>query len=261
MKFLSKALSGRSPLLIDPIEARTHADRVSTYGISDLLSQIFGETPKPYKVGKYGIIPVVGVIGKGLSPLEKMTGAVDLNEVSQQIDAFLADPEVQEIVLHIDSPGGTVTGVEEVARKIQNSTKPTTSYTDGMMASAAYWLGASADRVVGSPSSDVGSVGVYMAVPDMSGLYAMSGVQMLVIKSSATPLKAAGLEGTSLSQEQIDYFQQQVDEIYTDFVASIKQKRKFVADDALKGQAMSGKVASKKGLLTGLADSLGALLK
>jgi len=261
MKFLSKALSGRSPLLIDPSEAKAHADRAGMYGITDLLSQIFGETPKPYKIGKYGIIPVHGVIGKGLSPLEKMTGAVDLNEISQNIDAFLADPEVSEIVFDINSPGGTVTGVEEVARKIALSKKPTIAYTDGMMASAAYWTGSSADRVVGSPSSDVGSVGVYMAIPDLSNLYAASGVQMLVIKSSATPLKAAGLEGTSLSQDQIDYFQSQVDEIYFDFVASIKQKRKFVSDDAIKGQSMSGKVAAKKGLLTGLADSLGSLLK
>lgn len=261
MKFLSKALSGRSPLLIDPSEAKAHADRAGMYGITDLLSQIFGETPKPYKVGKYGVIPVKGVIGKGLSPLEKMTGAVDLNEVSQNIDAYLADPEVKEIVLDIDSPGGTVTGVEEVARKIANSSKPTVAYTDGMMASAAYWLGSSADRVVGSPSSDVGSVGVYMAIPDLSNLYAASGVQMLVIKSSATPLKAAGLEGTSLSQEQIDYFQSQVDEIYSDFVSSIKSKRKFVSDDAIKGQSMSGRVAAKKGLLTGIADSLDSLLK
>lgn len=261
MKFLSKALSGRSPLLIDPSEAKAHADRAGMYGFTDLLSQIFGETPKPYKIGSKGIVPVVGVIGKNLSPLEKMTGAVDLNEVSQNIDAFLADPEVTEIVLHIDSPGGTVTGVEEVARKIANSSKPTVAYTDGMMASAAYWLGSSADRVIASPSADVGSVGVYMAIPDMSGLYSASGVQMLVIKSSATPLKAAGLEGTSLSQDQIDYFQSQVDEIYSDFVSSIKSKRKFVSEDALKGQSMSGKVASKKGLVTGLADSLGVVLK
>jgi signal peptide peptidase SppA len=261
MKFLSKALSGRSPLLIDPIEAKSHSDRVSMYALSDLLSQIFGETPKPYKLGKYGIIPIVGVIGKGLSPLEKMTGATDLNDISKQIDVFMKDPEVKEIVFHIDSPGGTVTGVEEVTRKIKNSSKPTISYTDGMMASAAYWMGSAADRVVGSPSSDVGSVGVYMVVQDVSELYAASGVKMIVIKSSSSPLKAAGLEGTSLSQEQIDNFQVGVDEIYNNFVASVKQKRKLVSEDSLKGQIMSGTTASKKGLLTGLADSLDEILK
>ena len=260
MRFLNNALSGRSPLLIDPAIAKSHADMAEKFGFTDLLSQIFGEKPKPYKVGSVGIIPIVGVIGKGLSPIEKMTGSADLNEINANIDAYVADPEVKSILFHIDSPGGVVGGVEETARKVANLSKPTVAYTDGMMASAAYWLGASADRVVASPSADVGSVGVYMAIPDMSGLYQASGVSMVVIKSSATPLKAAGIEGTSLTPEQIENFQNSVDAIYGDFVSAIKTKRKMVQADALQGQTMSGKVAASKGLLTGLADSIDALL-
>ena len=260
MRFLNNALSGRSPLLIDPAIAQNHAATAEKFGFTDLLAQIFGEMPKPYKVGSVGVIPIVGVIGKGLSPIEKMTGSADLNDINKNIDAYVLDPEVKTIVFHIDSPGGVVGGVEETARKIANLSKPTVSYTDGMMASAAYWLGASADRVVASPSSDVGSVGVYMAIPDMSGLYKAAGVSMVVIKSSATPLKAAGIEGTSLTNEQISNYQSQVDGIYEDFVQSIKVKRKMVQAEALQGQTMSGKVAASKGLLTGLADSIDSLL-
>jgi len=95
-----------------------------------------------------------------------------------------------------------------------------------------------------------------MAIPDMSALYNASGVNMVVIKSSATPLKAAGIEGTSLSQEQLNHFQSEVDGIYADFIASIGMKRKMVNADALKGQSMSGKQAAKMGLLTGLSDSI-----
>jgi len=86
------------------------------------------------------------------------------------------------------------------------------------------------------------------------------GVKAVVIKSSATPMKAAGIEGTSLTQEQINYFQNEVDAIYADFVASVKTKRKMASDDAMKGQSMSGKIASSMGLLTGLSDSLSELL-
>ena len=260
MRFLNNALNGRSPLLIDPAIAKSHADTAEKFGFTDLLTQIFGETPKPYKVGSVGIIPIVGVIGKGLSPIEKMTGSADLNDINANIDAFVSDAEVKQIVFHIDSPGGVVGGVEETARKIANLSKPTIAYTDGMMASAAYWLGASADRVVSSPSADVGSVGVYMAIPDMSSLYKASGVSMVVIKSSATPLKAAGIEGTSLTDAQIANFQASVDSIYADFVSAIKVKRKMVSVDALQGQTMSGKQAAGKGLLTGLADSIDALI-
>ena len=260
MRFLNKALNGRSPMLIDPNTARQYALDAEKFGFTDILTQIFGEQPKPYKVGGYGIIPIVGVIGKGLSPFECMTGGCDLNTLNKQIDAYAMDAEVNTIIFEVNSPGGTVTGVEETARKIAGLKKPTIAYTDSMMASAAYWLGSSADRVLASPSADVGSVGVYMAIPDMSALYQASGVNMVVIKSSATPLKAAGIEGTSLSQEQIDNFQNEVDSIYTDFVASVSMKRKMVNADALKGQSMSGKQASKMGLVTGLVDSLNSIV-
>ena len=260
MRFLNKALNGRSPMLIDPTIAKQYAQDAERFGFTDLLAQVFGEVPKPYKVGSYGVIPIVGAIGKGLSPLERMTGASDLNVVSAQIDEFMADGEVSTIVFHIDSPGGVVGGVEEVARKIANLSKPTIAYTDGMMCSAAYWLGSSADRVVASPSSDVGSIGVYMNLVDVSQAYADAGFKAVVIKSSATPYKAAGIEGTSLSPEQIANFQAEVDAIYADFVNAVLVKRKMASADAMKGQSMSGKVASSMGLLTGLADSLSELL-
>jgi len=256
MRFLNKALNGRSPMLIDPNTAREYANDATKFGFTDILTQIFGEQPKPYKVGSYGIIPIVGVIGKGLSPLDRMTGATDINEISDNMEDYLADAEVKTIIFHIDSPGGVVGGVEELARKIANSSKATIAYTDGMMCSAAYWLGSSADRVIASPSATVGSIGVYMNLIDVSQAYADMGVKAVVIKSSATPMKAAGLEGTSLTPEQIAYFQSEVDSIYLDFVGSVKTKRKMAMDDSMKGQSMSGKIASSMGLLTGLSDSL-----
>ena len=260
MRFLNKALNGRSPMLIDPVIAKQYSADAEKFGFTDLLAQVFGEVPKPYKVGSYGIIPIVGPIGKGLAPIERMMGCADLNVVSDNIDAYLTDSEVETIIFQIDSPGGVVGGVEEVARKIANSSKPTIAYTDGMMCSAAYWLGASADRVLASPSSDVGSIGCYMNLIDVSQAYADMGIKAVVIKSSATPYKAAGAEGTSLSQEQIAHFQNEVDSIYTDFVASVSMKRKMVNADALKGQSMSGKQASKMGLVTGLVDSLNSIV-
>jgi signal peptide peptidase SppA len=260
MRFLNKALNGRSPLLVDPTIAKQFALDAEKFGFTDLLAQVFGEVAKPYKVGGYGIIPIVGVIGKGLSPLDKMTGATDINDISDDLEDYFDDEEVKTIIFHIDSPGGVVNGVEELARKIANSKKPTIAYTDGMMASAAYWLGASADRVIASPSASVGSVGVYMNLIDVSQAYADMGVKAVVIKSSATPYKGAGIEGTSLSTEQIAYFQNEVDEIYKDFVGAVKSKRKMASDEALKGQAMSGKIASSMGLLTGLSDSLSEVI-
>ena len=83
-----------------------------------------------------------------------------------------------------------------------------------------------------------------MAIPDMSKLYEASGVRMVVIKSTGSPLKGAGIEGTSLSDEQMADLQASVDSIHEDFKAAIRAKRKMVADSALRGQVFSGKQAA-----------------
>ena len=258
MRFLTNGLSGREPLLIDPTKAKDHAVLAEKFGFTDMLAQLFGVAPAPYVVDGVGIVPIVGVIGKGLSPLEKMMGAVDVNDVSAAIDAFAANPEVEKVALQISSPGGTVTGVEELANKVRNLEKPTLAYTDSEMASAAYWIGSAADRVVASPSSTVGSIGVYMAIPDYSEAAKMQGIKMVVIKSGK--FKGAGIEGTSLSADQVENLQASVDGIHGDFKAAVLMKRKMVKADTMEGQTFSGKQAAQVGLVTGLADSFNAAL-
>ena len=259
-RFLTNGLSGREPILIDPAKAKAHADLTEKFGFTDMLAQLFGVAPKPYVTAEgVGVIPIIGVIGKNLSPLEKMMGAVDVSDISDQIDAMLTMPEVTKIAFQVSSPGGTVTGVEELANKIRGIQRPTMAYTDTEMASAAYWIaGSSADRVVASPSSTVGSIGVYMAIPDYSKAAEMQGIKMVVIKSGI--YKGAGIEGTSLTNDQTANLQANVDSIHADFKAAVNYKRKMVAADSMEGQSFSGRQAASLGLVTGLADSFSQAL-
>jgi signal peptide peptidase SppA len=188
-----------------------------------------------------------------------MMGAVDVNEISEALDAFAASPEVEKVALQISSPGGTVTGVEELANKVRSFGKPTLAYTDSEMASAAYWIGSAADRVVASPSSTVGSIGVYMAIPDYSEAAKMAGIKMVVIKSGK--FKGAGIEGTSLDEGQLGNLQAGVDTIHAEFKEAVNMKRKMVKAEAMEGQTFSGKQAAAQGLVTGLADSFNDALR
>ena len=254
MRFLSNGLSGREPLLIDPSKAKAHADLSEKFGFTDMLTQLFGQAPTAYVTEDgTGVVPIVGVIGKGLSPMEKMMGAVDLNDITMVLDGMKADPSVKRIALQISSPGGTVTGVEEAANLIRNIGKPTMAYTDSEMASAAYWLGSAADRVVASPSSTVGSVGVYMNLVDMSKAYDMAGAKSVLIKSGI--YKGAGVEGTTMTQEQMANLQNGVDTIHADFKSAVNMKRTMVQANAMEGQTFSGKQAAQNGMVTGLADN------
>jgi hypothetical protein len=120
MRFLTNSLKGREPMLIDPAKAADHAALADKFGFTDVLAQLFGAAPEPYILENgTGVIPVAGVIGKGLSPLEKMMGSADVDAVMAAIDQMTANPSVQRIAFHVSSPGGTVTGVEELANKIR----------------------------------------------------------------------------------------------------------------------------------------------
>ena len=259
MRFLTNALKGREPLLIDPSRAADHAEAAASAGaLEETLKMIFGSKPEAYKAGRVGVIPLKGVIGKGLSRLESLTGGADVDEFEDYLDRMEEDEEVTVIVIDISSPGGTVTGVEEIAARVANSKKPTVAFTATEAASAAYWIGASADRFVATPSATVGSVGVYMAIPDYSKAFDMAGVRMDVIKSGT--LKGAGIPGTSLSEAQRADLQEQVNSIHAEFRASVRNKRRMVADADMEGQVFSGRQAASKGLVTGLGTSLAALV-
>ena len=259
MRFLTNALKGREPLLIDPSRAADHADIAAKAGmLEETLALVFGKKPEPYKAGRVGVITIRGVIGKGLSRLEALTGASDVDDFTSALEMMEEDSEVETILIDISSPGGTVTGVEEAAALLARSSKPTVAFTDTEAASAAYWIGSAADRFVATPSATVGSIGVYMAIPDYSKAFEMQGIRMDVIKSGT--LKGAGIPGTSLSDAQRADLQAQVEEIHADFKAAVRGKRSLIKDEDMEGQVFSGKSAAAKGLVTGLGTSLAALV-
>lgn len=199
-------------------------------------------------------IPISGVIGQKLGAMERGFGATDINDVMNDFRAAMADESVSAIALMIDSPGGTVSGVPEAAAEIAaaRGIKPITAYTDGLIASAAYYIASSADEIVGTMSSEVGSIGVYQALLDVSRAYADQGVSVELIK--AGKFKAAGYPGTSLTTEQRAQLQGQVDQIHKMFTDHVKANR-AVSDDAMQGQTFIG----SKALEAGLIDRIGSV--
>jgi protease-4 len=121
-----------------------------------------------------------------------------------------------------------------------------------MMCSAAYWLASGASAIVATPSADVGSIGVYLPVLDVTGYYDNLGVKVELLKSG--DLKAPGFPGTSLSDAQRADLQAGVDAVYGMFTRHVKAHRR-TGDEAMRGQSMMGEQAHA----VGLVDSLGML--
>ena len=172
--------------------------------VGDMIKAIFGEVEIYEKFPPYAFIPVRGVIGKGLSDMEKLCGCCDIEDVEEMLEAAERDPDVTTIVFEIDSPGGCSVGVPELANRIKNCSKNTIAFTDSEACSAAYWLGSQAKQFFATPSATIGSVGVYIAYPDMTQAYANEGVKMDVIKAGM--FKGAGIPCTSLDEGRVRCF-------------------------------------------------------
>lgn len=201
-----------------------------------------------------GIIPVKGVISREISQMERISGAADVTEISAMVKMAEADPSVRAVVFDVDSPGGGVEGVEELAEEIGAMKKPSIAHTAGMMASAAYWIGSHASAIYATASATVGSVGVYLPILDESRAYEMQGVGVDLIRSTKTPMKGAGFPGTSLTEDQRANFQAGVDYLYERFSGAVKSNRKGISAEALDGRTMYGSQAGAHGLIDSVAN-------
>jgi signal peptide peptidase SppA len=266
MNSLKIAMQSGEPLLIDPAQAQQIAERSSELlanikqdkAGAEMLSALLGSQPKAEKIGKAGVIPIKGAIGHNLMPIEKMLGMVDVNDIRKNIETFEKDPQITHLVFDIDSPGGTVTGVPELADRIRSSSKETISVTEGQASSAGYWLGSQSKRFVATASASVGSIGVFRIIPDTSKALANMGVSMKVVK--AGKYKAMGLPGTSLDADAEALIQQDVNDVHADFKDGVRSRRSLVPDSAMEGQSFNAKKGASLGLLTGIVSGMDQVL-
>ena len=129
--------------------------------------------------------------------------------IGSALRAALDADEVTRIVFAVDTAGGIVSGVEGLASEIfaARSVKPTVAFVSGQAASAGYWLASSAERMIVTRTSIVGSIGVLWTALDFSKLDAEMGIEEIRIVSSQSPLKdfdPGEDEGEALIKEMID---------------------------------------------------------
>ena len=198
------------------------------------------------------VIPLYGVIGKRVGMLEQSSGVTDVDVFSRAVMRATNDPNVKRIMIDIDSPGGTVGGVQHAADVVRMaaSQKKTMAYTGGTCASAAYWIASGADAIYCDATASVGSIGVYTMVLDTSRAYDNMGIKNQVFASGK--FKAAGASGTSLSDEQKEQIQKVVDDLASVFKADILRHNPAIAQETMQGQVFVGQSAK----LAGLVDSI-----
>lgn len=215
-------------------------------------------TSSPMSGGGVAVIPIKGIIGKGLSQLETECGGCDVEAVGASIDEALASAAIDAVVLDIDSPGGVVSGVPELARKIQNASKPIYAFTSGQCCSAAYWIAACCDGIFCTMSADVGSIGVYVALVDDSEWWKKEGYKLELIK--AGEYKAMGISGKPLEPAERAMIQADVDAIYAMFTGCVKAGRDGVSTETMQGQTFMGANAVTANLVDELVEDINEVL-
>ncbi len=248
-------------LMVDTIasilDRRIAGDRASDAELEAAVSTR-KSLPQP-SGGAVAIIPVYGVLVPRASLMSNMSGGTSFEQLTGMLDEAMANAAVKTILLDIDSPGGSVAGATEFAALVRKArtTKPIIAVAQYTMASAAYWIAASATEIIASPSAKVGSVGVYAIHKDISGRLEKEGTKLTVI--AAGKHKAEGHEAAPLTAEAEADIRASVDDAYADFVSDIAKGRRVPVADVRNGYGEGRVVSASEAKTLGMIDGIATL--
>ena len=174
------------------------------------------------------VVPVYGVLAHRAYAVANTSRPLTSTEaLAAQMRAVAADPDVGTIIMDVDSPGGSVFGVQELGDVLaeirETSGKQLVAVANNMAASGGYWLASQAHELVITPSGMVGSIGVIVPHQDASAMRERVGVKTEYI--TAGKYKAEGHQDGPLSDEHRAHLQSQVDAYYAAFTKAVARGR------------------------------------
>ena len=210
--------------------------------------------------GGTAVIPIFGPLTHRASFLSEILGSGTYSGIGVQIARAVGDGRVDRIVLWIDSPGGSVAGLPELADQVAraNRIKPVVALADTFAASAAFWIATQAGTLIAAPSAQVGSLGVVALHSDLSRALDKAGIAPTFIVSRISPFKTEGNAYQPLGAEAKAYQQAQVDKIATRFVRAVSIGRAVDAGTVTKqfgqGRLLFADDARKAGMVDAIGD-------
>jgi signal peptide peptidase SppA len=205
------------------------------------------------------ILPIVGSLVNRGAWIGASSGLVSYEGIAAQLREAQADPDVQAILLDIDSPGGEATGMFAAAKLVSavNKTKPVVAFVNDVAASAAYGIASAASEIIVSPTSMVGSIGVVLTHLDRSGELEDRGVKPTLIHAGAH--KVDGHPFGPLSDAVRADLQAEVLKIYDQFVGLVAEGRTGrISADAIRATEARTYLGADA-ISQGLADRMASL--
>ena len=230
-------------------EQRRSADDGKDTGSSEPSSRL------STRVGSIGVVRISGSLVNGGDPFwNSWLGVVGYDEIRNAVLEFALDQQVTSILLDIDSGGGQVHGMSDVADlvgSVDEHVKPVFAHSGGNMCSAAYYVGCSARRVTASSMADVGSIGVLIVQRSVNRALKENGVDVEVIR--AGEFKALGNPFEELSDKARKVLQESCDYTYDLFLGHVAARRNVTTGYAKstmgEGRVFTGQQAVEVGLV------------
>ncbi len=210
--------------------------------------------------GKILIIPISGVISdtprKGFIRVHPSM----VQKVVSHLRKAEKDPAVKEVVLKINSPGGSATASDILYREIDTYKKRSgvkiVAAMMGLATSGGYYVALPADMIVAHPTTVTGSVGAVFVRPEVSGLMRKIGVNVAVHKSGRN--KDMGSPFRTPSNEENKIMQALIDSLGKRFVDLVAQYRE-IAPETLREIATARIYIAADAQKVGLVDRIGYL--
>lgn len=225
-------------------------------GLHEAINKYAGQVDyKTYDVsyhGNVGVIHISGIISRHTDMFASFfgIGSAAIENIAKDFQSLLDNEEVKSIILDFDTPGGAITGVNELAEIIYNARgiKPIKAYVTGMACSAGYFLAAACDEIIIDEMGQVGSIGVMRVVSKQND-------KSVIFKSSQSPMKNIEADSELGKAE----YQAKVDYLASIFIDKVAKYRGITADEVINRGNKGGVLVGAVAVTAGLADRLGSM--
>ena len=227
------------------------------------------KSPEPFddKWGQYSnkiaVIYAVGICA--------MEDGINARSLVESVKAAVESPSIRAIVLRVDSPGGDALASEYIAKVIrENKDKKPIIVSQGMLAaSGGYWLSMDGDKILASPKTITGSIGVISSWMYDKGASESLGINTDIVQkgkyadlgySWKLPIIGLGLPTRNLTDDERKQWEGTISTMYDDFITKVaagRHKDKDSIHQVAQGRVWTG----ADGLKNGLVDEIGGLDK
>ncbi len=176
-------------------------------------------------------------------------------EITAYLEEAAKDSSIKAILLDIDSPGGYPQAAREMVDALRTSGKPSVAWIRGSGDSAAYWVASAATKIVASPQSDVGSIGVTSSYTDVSEQNKEQGITYNNLSTGV--FKDTGSPDKPLTAEERTYLEKQNKIVLEDFIREVAIYRNLT-EDAVRALADGSSLLGGQAKEAGLIDILGS---